>query len=300
VANRQFFDGGPVPDYASMSLVQKGLFGIEWEYSMEAGGATVHPGHPMVTDIHRWREQVEMPDLNVWDWKSFQIENADYLKGTKYNILGIQCSFWERLMALMDVEEACVALIDEEQQDGVLDFFDWFADFQIEYIDRVADLLPELDGVLIHDDWAYQKGPFFSPDTAREMIVPFTKRIIDHCHSRGLTYEIHCCGDCRQLIPVFIEMGADMWGGQETTNNFTEYARQYRGKPFVFCLSAPDFSAETTKEDIDSAAREWVETYRDFHIALRMIDLGTGKPADPRFVNAVYKYSRITFTSDNQ
>ncbi|MBQ9030511.1 MAG: hypothetical protein IJ106_03545 [Parasporobacterium sp.] len=198
-------------------------------------------------------------------------------------------------MALMDVEEACVALIDEEQEEGVRDFFDWYADFLISYIDRVADLLPELDGVLIHDDWAHQRGPFFSPGTAREMLVPYTRRIIDHCHARGLSYEIHCCGDCSQLIPVFIEMGADMWGGQETTNDFAAYAHQYKDENFVFCVSAPSFGPDVTEEEIDTAARNWVEEFKDCHVALRMLDLGTGKPADPRFVAGVYKYSRIAF-----
>ena len=100
------------------------------------------------------------------------------------------------------------------------------------------------------------------------------------------------------LIPVFIEMGADMWGGQETTNDFNVYAKQYKDSPFVFCLSAPFFSDCNTDEEIDEAAKNWVEEYKDCHVALRMIDLGSGTPADPRFVKAVYKYSRIAFQSE--
>jgi hypothetical protein len=43
-------------------------------------------------------------------------------------------------------------------------------DFYADYIGRVKEVC-DIDGVLIHED-GHIKRPFFSPATAREMLVP--------------------------------------------------------------------------------------------------------------------------------
>ena len=109
------------------------------------------------------------------------------------NQLGILSGFWERLMSLMDVEGAAVALIDEEQKAGVHRLFDALCNLYDEYIDRMVKHC-DIDCVLVHDDWGTQNGPFFSLDTCMEMIAPYLKRMVESAHKRGLLFELHSCG----------------------------------------------------------------------------------------------------------
>ena len=137
-----------------------------------------------------------------------------------------------------------------------------YSDFLIHYIEKVASVCP-IDSVLIHDDWGHQNGPFFSLETAREMLVPYTKKIVDFCHSIGLIYEIHSCGACELLVPAFIETGADLWGGQDTINDLKKYAEVYKDSGFICPVPTPDVSADASEEEVRSAAKAWVEKYKE-------------------------------------
>jgi len=56
-----------------------------------------------------------------------------------------------------------------------------------------------------------QTGPFISPQTYRELFMPFHKAVNDwvHQHTKWKTF-IHSCGSVRALFPDFIEAGFDI------------------------------------------------------------------------------------------
>ena len=67
-----------------------------------------------------------MPDLDALDYEGYALKDKDYLNTKQYNELGILSGFWERLISLMDVSSAAIALIDEDQQDAVHDMGMYF------------------------------------------------------------------------------------------------------------------------------------------------------------------------------
>jgi len=99
-----------------------GFFDLNWVYVPVAGGSTVAPGKPKIEDMSEWEKYISMPDLDALDWDRCENNNKDYLDTPQHNQLGILCGFWERLMSLMDVEGAAVALIDEDQSEGLIAF----------------------------------------------------------------------------------------------------------------------------------------------------------------------------------
>ena len=300
IANHQVMDGGPPFDYSGYGDAIPGLNGLVWHWVADVRGATMQPGNPVVPDINRWEEFIQFPNLDDWDWDSLEKQNKDYLGTDKMNQLGIQCGLWERLMAMCDVVEACIYMYDEDYKPGVHRFFDTYATWLIDYIGRVADR-GRIDSVTIHEDWAHERAPFFSPDVAREMILPHQKRIIDYVHSRGMLYDIHCCGACEMLIPVFIESGADFWGGQHALNDMGRYAKEYKDTRFIFGVPAPDIGAEVPDDIAREAVKTWVDEYKDCRIAvggmLRMEDMG--KPRHPMISQYIYEYSRIAFQNED-
>ena len=300
VANHQTFDGGPPFRFEEYgTIIRSSWFDLDWQWIDAIGGATVYPGAPKVPDISKWEEYVSMPDLDELDWDTCAEQNAAYLDTDKMNQLCIQCGLWERLMALMDVAEACMALCDEDQKDGVHRFFDKYADVLIDYIGRIKDIC-NINGVMLHEDWAHQLGPFMSPDTAREMLLPYIKRIVDYVHSRGMLYEIHCCGACELLVPVFIETGADIWNGQKNLNDMGAYAKRYKDSNLIFGIAAPEVGPDASEEEMRAAARDWVNDHKGYNVAVsflrEMID--TAKPYHPGLRNAIYEYSRIAYQDE--
>lgn len=283
------FDGGGIIPYEK-NVMHSDWFDLDWVYVPEAGGATVKPGDPKVPDITHWEDYVSMPDLDRFDWDGCVEMNRDYLTTDKCNLLSILSGFWERLMAVMDVQNAAMALIDEDEQEGVHRFFDKYADVLCDYISRMKKLFP-LDAVLIHDDWGHQNGPFFSIETCREMLVPYLKRVTDHVHSLGMGFLLHSCGKNERLVPCYIEAGVDVWTPQEI-NDVYMLVEKYKDQPIGFGLWDDPIPEGATEEEIDRLAKEWVDRIKDYRVVISYTD------APEAYKQAVYKYTRLAWQDE--
>ncbi|MDO4617125.1 MAG: uroporphyrinogen decarboxylase family protein [Lachnospiraceae bacterium] len=276
------------------SMIQEGWFGLPWEYVPVAGGATVHPGEPKVPSMENWEEYITLPDVDALDWEGSAAINTEYLKTDNMRQIAFLSCLWERLISLMDVENAAIALIDEDEQEGVHRFFDQMCniyDKMIEYAQKYYGI----DMVLWHDDWGTQKSTFFSVETHREMILPYMKRIVDSCHKRGLYFELHSCGLNETLVPNMIEAGIDLWCGQNV-NDFEKLAHTYKDSSIVFGIPCPSFTAEDSDEVKIQAARDIVERYKGCRIAISCL---FGYP-DEVFGNAIYEFSRREYMEESK
>lgn len=189
------------------------IFGVQWKYIDIAGGSMVEPGRPFLKEVSGWREKVCFPELDRWDWEKSAEENREFLNTDKLVTAWIFNGLFERLISFVDFEAAAVALIDEEQQDDVKALFQELADFYKRLIDKFVEYY-HVDAIFFHDDWGSQRAPFFSLDTCREMIVPYMKQIVEHCHKKNLIFDFHSCGKNEALVPAMLECGMDIWGGQ--------------------------------------------------------------------------------------
>ena len=262
-------------------------FDLEWEFSEVAGGATVHRGHPKVPDIENWEKYISIPDLDEMDFEKCGKINQEYLNTDKLNELGILSGFWERLMSLMDVENAAIAMIDEDQKPGVHRLFERLTDLYIGYIRNIKKH-NDIDCVLIHDDWGHQQSTFFSIDTCREMLIPYYKKVIDVVHELGMYFNFHSCGKNQTLVPAMLEAGVDLWCPQNI-NDCDMLAQTYKNKPIMFGLVQPDIPKNTGTEEMHRIAEEWVNKYKDCCIATCF------RGAPPDFSLAVYEFSRKAY-----
>lgn len=283
-ATHLVFDGGEFIEYDSDT--KRGWFGLDWVFVPVAGGATVKPGNPLIDDMNDWQDKLEWPDLDAIDWEGMGKLNAEFLNTTQFRQLALLDGFWERLISLMDVAGAAMALIDEDQQDAVHAFFDKYADFLIDYIRRVKAVCP-IDGVLIHDDWGTQNGPFFSLDTAMEMLVPYLKRVVDYIHSEGMYYEQHSCGNCTKLVPAYIAAGVDWWNPQPMNDldailDMVEGTRLHIAMPDA---CPPDADPETAT----AIARDWFAKYGNRQVTIAPF------VSPPAFAAEIYRLSREAF-----
>ena len=226
----------------------KDMFGIEWEYVAEVGGSMVRPGNPLFSDISEWREKVQWPDVESWDWEgSAKLNNGTYLKPDAFNQFWFQTGWFERLISMMDFEDAALALFDEDSKDETHAFFDKLTDTYINIFDHVTRYFPEIHLYFIHDDWGSQKSPFFSPAICEEMIVPYMKRLTDFLHSKGKFCELHSCGCIIQQVPNMIAAGWDAWSGQPMNDSHAIYAAH--GDKILIGVSPEDFDPVNDSEE---------------------------------------------------
>lgn len=191
------------------------MFGIEWEWVKTAGGSMVRPGKPLLDDVNNWKEKIKFPDIDRWDWETSAQINKKFLSADTWTVFWLLSGAWfERLVSFMDFENAVMALIDEDQQKAVNELFSATTDLMCRIVDKVAEYFPSVDSICVHDDWGSQAQPFFSQETAMEMIVPHMKKLVEHIHSKGIIADLHSCGHIEKRVECFIAAGWDSWTPQ--------------------------------------------------------------------------------------
>ena len=199
--------------------------GVSWVYDPATRSSMVRPGAPKVPDITRWEHYLTFPDLDSLDWAGSAAANQSHRTDRRAVQAPVYTGLFERLVSLLDMSGALIALVDPEEQGAVHRLFDRLCVF---YDDLFAHLARwyRIDYLWFHDDWGTQRAPFFSADTCREMLLPYLRRVVESAHRHGFGFEMHSCGKIEPLLPVMIEAGVDMWGGQPLNDKATLY-REY-------------------------------------------------------------------------
>lgn len=267
----------------------KDMFGINWLFIPVAGGSMVEPGNPLMTDMNEWEEKVVWPDIDSWDWTGQAELSKEFIKQEELALVPtLMTGYFERMISMMDFEGAAMALIDEEQQEAVHGFLDKLADLYCRIIDKYLEYFPGIDGFTVHDDWGSQRAPFFSLDTVREMLVPPLSKVVKHVHSKGLFYDMHCCGQVEALLPAMIEAGVDSWSGQPMNDKAMLYHKY--GKEILIGVETPDIPEDMPDAQVDEIAKKYVE---EFMVPGAPAMIGfSSQILNPYFFEAVYRYSR--------
>ncbi|MHC4631199.1 MAG: uroporphyrinogen decarboxylase family protein [Planctomycetota bacterium] len=89
-----------------------------------------------------------------------------------------------------------------------------------QYLERIYQAVGNRVHVVFLDgtDLASQNSLFCSPDTYRELYLPYSKKLNDWIHTRTEWKTMkHCCGGCEPLIEGFIEAGFDILNPVQTS-----------------------------------------------------------------------------------
>lgn len=84
------------------------------------------------------------------------------------------------------------------------------ANLVIEVLQHCIDLKMKPDALFLVDDVACTRGLLFSPAIWRTIFKPIYARYGSFLHDHGISFWLHCCGNCSELIMDFIECGLDV------------------------------------------------------------------------------------------
>jgi len=272
--------------------------GIEWEYVPSAQGSMVRPGQPTLKTANDWEKVIQFPDVDSWDWAGAAEANKEYIDQNKALYVWILTGFFERLISFMDFADAAVALIDDDQKTAVHGLFAELVKVYKKMVENYAKYFKP-DVLSLHDDWGSQINPFFSLDTAMEMIVPYIKQVVDHCHENGIFYDQHSCGKNEKLVPAYIACGTDSWSGQPMNDKQWIYDN-YGGK-LILGIEAqipvdPATGFGTMDPDENYAAgKAFVDKYGPDYLTKPVTNASFAM--NSKFSEAVYVESRKLFES---
>jgi len=146
--------------------------------------------------------------------------------------------------------------------DEVHRLFRTLTDFYCAVIERAATE-QECDGVLTSDDLGTQTGEFFSPAIFREFYKPYYREIIAAAHKHRMHLWMHACGNVRQFIPEWIDIGLDVLHPiQKHTMDEKDIAARYGDKLTIFTgLDVQQVIPWGTPEEVRREVRFLIDTY---------------------------------------
>lgn len=202
------------------------------------GSAGSHPEEGedvlVIKDITKWKEQVRgQPSLEFTeeDWAMSDQMAADIRARGKPLGIWFAPGLFERTHFLMGMKGALTAYYEHPAE--MHELIDWIADWEIRALDVLyARYQPEV--LFHHDDWGSAINSFLDPATHREFFLEPYKRIYSHFKELGGKVVVHHSDSyAANLVPIMIDMGADIWQGPVSANNIPELIDMY-GDRFVF------------------------------------------------------------------
>jgi uroporphyrinogen decarboxylase len=116
------------------------------------------------------------------------------------------------------------------------EMFEGITRVTIETLDYAMEMKLDVDGIWLIEDMGSTRSSLFSPQTYRERLKPFHKRISETSKKYGLSLFIHSCGEITNLLPDIIDAGFDVVQPlqADTTMNVVDLKARFGDKVTFF------------------------------------------------------------------
>jgi uroporphyrinogen decarboxylase len=239
-------------------------WGVRWTNlgpNPQYDGFTPTPGHRVLDDIRKWKDVVRFPDYSKMPLAQIFGYMESAIDRSRQLVSGILlCGTFERMHALMGMENALCAFYDEPE--SVKELMHAITDSRIEAIGLMIDIAKP-DVIRINDDWGTNRSLFVSPEMWREFFVPIEKRIAGYIHGRGVLYEHHSCGYIEPIMDDIVALGIDALNPMNVCNDIEAIMRRHGSD--ILINGGLDGQliddAGTTEEGIRAEVRRAIDAY---------------------------------------
>jgi len=140
---------------------------------------------------------------------------------------------WEILWRLRGYSTALMDLyLNREMAEDIITTY---TTFLIGVIKKGLDHGIYPDGLFLLDDLGGNNGLLFSPEIVRNLFYPAYKKLKEFLAIQGIDFLLHSCGDIREIIPMYVEIGVDILNPlQATEMDIVDLKKQY-GDKISFC-----------------------------------------------------------------
>jgi len=196
----------------------------------------------------------EFPDVDAFDYCNIKrwIDDGEFAVAAQ-----LDTGFF-KISQLTGFEEYMMYITWKKSEMHAL--MEKFVEFEIKMADNLIDM--GVDVIWLSDDNCYNSGPFISPKSMWEFDFQYTKRIVEHIHSRNTLCTLHCCGNLKQTIKYMVETGVNGIHSIQPSagNDIYAYKREY-GKDICLIgnVDINRLMPEGSPYEVDQKVKEMVE-----------------------------------------
>ena len=137
-------------------------------------------------------------------------------------------------------------------------------------VDILAKVAGEnIDAIIMYNDLGTEKGGLYSPQTVKEMFIPYIRDFYDYVRNVSNYYIIlHSCGSIYEYIPALIDAGVDILNPVQvgTANMEPEKLKREFGKHITFWGGAVDpqhVLASKSPEEVTEYSIHCTEVFKE-------------------------------------
>jgi len=173
-------------------------------------------------------------------------------------MLGGRVGFFGSIRFLIGEKELYFAYYDNPQL--LKDICDYLCDFWINISEELMSKM-DFDAVVFWEDMSGKNGSLISPQTFREFMTPYYKRIVGFLKNRGIkNFIVDTDGNVSGLIPLFLEAGVNgMYPfEQQASNDLIEIRKKYPELVMLGGFDKNTLLKDKTSIDKELEKMEWM------------------------------------------
>lgn len=156
-------------------------------------------------------ESLDQYSFPVWDQFDFsflerrleEIRQADFPSASGHAGVG-----WLHHVQMRSYDHALFDVLDDAWME---EYMGRNREFFIPYFENLFRFANgKIDLIRADEDLGGHERMLISPRLWRKWYKPLWKEVFDICHCNGAKIWLHSCGNCRPVVPDFIEIGADI------------------------------------------------------------------------------------------
>jgi uroporphyrinogen decarboxylase len=167
---------------------------------------------------HEKKETVSLNEGSaITDWKTFESYNwpnpesgnfemlnqlsTELKDGMKF-IVSSPGGVLENVIDLVGFERLCFMIYEDEELTKVI--FDEVGSRLLKLYEICSTLQP-VGALIVNDDWGFKTQTMIAPETLRQFVFPWHKKIVETIHLNGKHAILHSCGNLSDVIDDIVD-----------------------------------------------------------------------------------------------
>lgn len=181
-------------DYATIPSRYFGAFSFETAGHEKKSTVSQNEGSVIADrktfDSYRW------PDPEKGNFELLLQSAAELNDGMKFIVPG-PGGLLENAIDLVGFENLCFMIFEDE--DLIKAIFDAVGSRLLRYYE-LCSALTSVGALIVNDDWGFKTQTMLSPDTLRQLVFPWHKKMVEAIRGNGKYAILHSCGNLSDVI----------------------------------------------------------------------------------------------------
>lgn len=186
-------------DYATIPARYFGAFSFETAIHDKKASVSLNEGSVIQDrksfDLYHW------PNPEQGNFDLLQRSASGLMDGMKFIVAG-PGGLLENVINLVGFERLCFMIYEDE--DLIKAIFDEVGSRLLRFYEITSSLAP-VGALIVNDDWGFKTQTMLSPETLRQLVFPWHKRIVEAIHRNGKYAILHSCGNLADVMDDVID-----------------------------------------------------------------------------------------------